>query len=181
MLAWIIDSLNIIKEKNDAPLLGGFAGAVMELLGRILLFQDGEGDRDNKKRFCEFIEKYLKDCNSKYSIYKETLWKFMRCDGSHAVLAQYGVVFGGEENDKEKHLTIRSDFKDSNGDLVQNKRALFLSTPKFSEDLIWSVKKFAYNLNQDTSLQCKAKKVMDRLENEGQQYIDKYFPKDDKV
>ena len=63
-IPWIIDSLNIVKEKNDAPLAGGFAGSVIEALGRVLLYPDGEeGEGKNKKRFYEFIEKYLKERN----------------------------------------------------------------------------------------------------------------------
>ena len=60
---------------------------MIELLGRVSLFTDGE------ECLCKFIERYLKDCNPKYLSYKELLWKFMRCDAAHNILSQYGVVF----------------------------------------------------------------------------------------
>lgn len=178
---WIIDSLNIIKDKNDAPLAGGFAGSVMEALGRVSLYPDGEkGEAKNQRRFYEFIERYLKECNPSYLNHKETLWRFMRCDGAHNVLAQYGAIFGGREEDRIKHLTVRSDITDDKGRLL-NIRALFISLPRLMEDLIWAVEKFSYNLEQDTLLQKQHRKVVDRLCYAGEKYINDNFPLDDKI
>ena len=167
---WIIDSLNIIKEENDAPLAGGFTGAVMNVLGRVLLYPDGEDGNKSKDCFYEFIEKYLKECDPRYLIYKEVLWKFLRCDGAHNVLAQYAVVFTGDSREESKHLTIHSDIIGLDG------RALLIFLPEFIDDLKWSVEKFSYNLEQDTLLQEKHRKVVNRLLHEGQQYINDKFP-----
>ena len=177
---WIIDSLDIIKEKNDPLLAGGFTGAVMEVLGRVLLYPDGEGDNKSKKCFYEFVEKYLKECHPRYLIHKETLWRFSRCDGAHNVLAQYGVIFSGDSKEESKHLTIRSDFIGANG-IRHSGRALLVYLPRFIDDLKWSVEKFNYNLKQDTLLKEKERKVIDKLYGEGQKYINDKFPLDDKV
>jgi len=169
-IRWIIDSLNIIKEKNDATIAGSFTGAVMNVLGRVLLYPDGEDKNKSKECFYEFIEKYLKECDPRYLIYKELLWKFLRCDGAHNVLAQYAVIFGGDSRDNDKHLTIRSDIRDFDG------RALFVFLPEFIDDLKRSVEKFSYNLEQDALLQEKHQKVVEKLLHKGQQYINENFP-----
>ncbi len=177
-IKWIIDSLNIIKDKNDAPIAGGFTGAVMNVLGRVLLFPDGEDGKKSKECFYEFIEEYLKECDPRYIIHKETLWKFLRCDGAHNVLAQYGVIFSGDDGAKGKHLMVRSDFIGDNG-IRHSGRALLIYLPKFIDDLKWSVEKFSYNLEQDILLQKKHQKVVEKLLHKGQQYINDNFPIDD--
>lgn len=176
-IRWIIDSLNTIKEKNDPLLAGGFTGSVMEILGRILLFPDGEGDNKSKKCFYKFIEEYLKECHPRYSIHKETLWRFSRCDGAHSVLPQYGVIFSGDVDEESKHLTVRSDICDGQGRLVEG-RFLFIYLPTFINDLIWSIEKFNYNLEQDVLLKEKERKVVDKLYHRGQKYINENFPSD---
>lgn len=175
---WIIDSLSTIKDKNDPLLAGGFTGSVMEILGRVLLFPDGEGDNKSKECFYEFIEKYLKEYNFKYEIHKETLWKFSRCDGAHSALPQYGVIFSGDANAKDRHLKVRSDILDDKGMRVDG-RFLVIFLPTFVDDLICSVRRFNADLERDNSLREKEQKVVNRLFSKGQKYINDNFPLDD--
>lgn len=173
---WITDSLNIIKEKNDATIAGGFTGAVMNLLGRYLLHpneisinKNGKPFVNNKLCFYEFIERYLKEYDQRYSKYKDLLWHFMRCEGAHSVLARDAVVFGGEVGGEKMHLNICL-IIETNG------RALFIFLPRFIDDLKLAVEKFFSDLDKDPCLQEKHLQVLQVMYQDGQKYINDNFP-----
>lgn len=174
---WIIDSLNILKEKNDATMAGGFTGAVMNLLGRYLVHpkeislnkKTGKTFVNNKFCFCEFIDKYMQKYDQRYSKYKDLLWHFMRCEGVHSVLARDAVVFGGGVGGDAMHLNIES-IVETGG------RALFIFLPKFIDDLKLAVEKFYSDLNSDKLLREKQQQVLELMYQEGQKYINNNFP-----
>lgn len=173
---WIIDSLNIIKEKNDATIAGGFTGAVMNLLGRYLVHpneistnKNGKVFINNKLCFFEFIEKYLKEYDQRYLKYKDLLWNFMRCEGAHSVLARTAVVFTGDPRGENVHLNIAN--------LVEiSGRALVIFLPRFIDDLKSAVEKFFSDLDKDTCLQKRYWEVLDAMYQDGQKYINDNFP-----
>ncbi len=173
---WIIDSLNIIKCKNDAPLAGGFTGAVVELLGRFLLYPNdtykGKTRVKNRECFYEFIDKYLKERDLRYSTHKETLWYFLRCEGAHNVLAQNAVIFTGDQREQNKHLGVH-DYPFPSGIKM---RFLFIYLPDSIDDLKWAIEEFCNNLRQDKNLHKKYRQVMSIITRNGQKHINDNFP-----
>lgn len=164
---WTINSLNLIKKENDALLVGIFSGATIELLGRFLLFPNDidadNGSVRNKHCFYKFIDVHLKKCDGEYIKYGELLWKFLRCEGAHAGLAQSAITLTGDDRDKNNHLKFLQ--------FPPNRRSLYLYIPQFMEDLIWSVEDFFYEIKRSLTLQENCQQVMNKIYQDGQQYI----------
>lgn len=168
---WTINSLNLIKDKNDALLVGSFSGATIELLGRFLLFPNDidatNGKVKNKVCFYKFIDVHLKKCDSEYIKRGELLWKFLRCESAHAGLAQSAITLTGDERDKNNNLRILQ--------YPSNRRSLYLYIPQFMDDLIWSVQDFFYEVKRNLTLQENCQQVMNKIYQDGQKYINDRF------
>ena len=125
----ITDSLSYIEEKNnDATLLGGFSGSVIELLGR---FMRVHKITDSPNCFGDFLEKYL----PKYAPHKNILYRILRCEGAHSVIPQTGVMLTCAEETKIHYLKGYQDVE-------TGLKGLVIYCPVFVKDLQGAVKQF---------------------------------------
>jgi len=156
---WMFDSLGYVEEKNcDALILGGFSGSVIELLGR---FMHLHPIREYSNCFSDFLEKYL----PKYFPFKNILYKILRCEGAHAVLAQSGVSLTCAENMKTLHLKGHYDPK-------TNKKSLIIYSPEFMNDLKVAVENFFSDVKKSPDLEEKCQETFIKIYNDGQKIID---------
>lgn len=170
---YIFGSLKIIKE--DAPSLGVFSCVIIELLGRFLRIHEIEKRRTKKTNkewfrrphkewFYDFIENYLKKINQKYYEQRDILWKILRCESAHAILADSAVIFSLQEKLKESHLEA---FNDPRID----KDYLVISTSKFVEDLEKAVSLFFNDVRNSPILEEKCQKTYMEIHEYGQKII----------
>ena len=155
---WILDSLNIIKkENNDALLLGGFSGSVIEFLGRLL------GIRAVNKYpdcFSDFLKNYL----LKYYPYSDSLYYFLRSDWAHNVLAQTAVDLTCDPKAKGFHLKC-------NRNPTTDKHSLIIYSPEFMSDLIDAVEKFFSDIESKPDLEKRCQEVFKEIYSNSQNAI----------
>ena len=78
---FVIRALDHIRTENLA--VGSFCGAIIEFLGRVLLYPEGAG---SEKCFKAFVENFLKDQDAKYAVVGNILWNNFRNGGAHCIL-----------------------------------------------------------------------------------------------
>lgn len=151
---WVLDSLNIIKEKNnDALLLAGFSGSVIEFLGRLLGIHAIHKYSDC---FRDFLENYL----PKYSPYSDSLYYFLRSDGVHNVLAQIAVDLTCDPRTQDFHLKCNHDPK-------RDKYSLIIYSPRFMNDLIEAVEKCFSDIENKSNLEKRCQEVFREIYDRG--------------
>lgn len=155
---WMLDSLNTIKDKNnDAPLLGGFSGSIIEFLGRLL---GNYGINKYPDCFKDFLMKYL----PKYSSYGDSLYYFLRSDGAHNVLAQTAVDLTCDPGAKNFHLKC-------NRNPETDKHSLIIYSPEFMNDLIEAVEKFFSDIGSKPDLEKRCQEVFQEIYSNSQNAI----------
>lgn len=155
---WTLDSLYTIKDKNnDALLLGGFSGSVIEFFGRLLGIH-----AVNKYPDCfkDFLINYL----PKYSSCGDSLYYFLRSDGAHNVLAQTAASLTCDPKAQNFHLKC-------NHDPVSDKYSLIVYSPQFMVDLIEAVEKFFSDVESKSGLEKKCQEVFQEIYGNSQAVI----------
>ena len=157
----VINSLNLIEKENDNLLLGSFCGAVIELLGTILLLPQRAGSGECFKKF---IEKFLSKRDPAYDTYKDLLWDDLRNGGAHSILPKGGIVLTGDKRESSKHLKIGRD---------PDTRRIYLVifTPKFLDDLRQSVLEFVSEAQKDPTLASNYKNTILGIVRDGKKSI----------
>jgi len=157
---WITDSLYTIKKaNNDAPILGGFSGSVIELLGRFLRIHP---IKNHFECFSDFLKKYLPE----YYNHKVILYKILRCEGAHSVLAQSGVTLTCDSKLESLHLKGHRDSK-------IGRVSLIIFSPKFVDDLLRTVENFFCDVAKEQILNDNCQKTLNEIYEEGQSIINK--------
>lgn len=158
--AWMLDSLNIIKDKNnDALLLGGFSGSVIEFLGRLLKIHAID---EHSKCFSDFLKNYLPN----YFPYSDVLYSILRSEGAHAVLAQTAIDLTCHNDLRDFHLKCNYDQK-------KQRYSLIIYSPQLVSDLIQAVEKFFSDVEGDSFLEGKCQEVYRKIYRKGQCVIEK--------
>jgi hypothetical protein len=163
MEKWTLDSLGYIKDNNcDALLLGGFSGSVIELFGRYLRIHIAKkGERmPYIEWFGDFLRRYLPD----YLPHKHILYRNLRCEGAHAILAESGVGLSCKKEDEVYHLKGVQD---------SHRKYLFIYAPKFIDDLIKAVKNFFSDIKKNPNLEKNCQKTYSEIWKYGQNIINK--------
>ena len=106
----------------------------------------------------------------KYSPFKNILYGILRCEGSHAVLAQSGVSLTCAENMKALHLKGHYDPK-------KNRKSLIIYSPEFMDDLKVAVFKFFSDVKMNPDLEKKCQETFIEIYNNGQKIIDQEIEK----
>jgi hypothetical protein len=158
--------------QNDAPLAGVFCCSVIELLGRFLRIHTITISKDRRvhfpgdKWFYDFIEKYLKNRSEKYFEQRLVLWKLLRCESAHAVLATTAITWSNADWIKLHHLTGHNDPR-------ANRKSLLIWTSRFVQDVDDAVSNFFIDVKKDKSLENNCQKSFLEMYNYGQNIIKK--------
>lgn len=148
---------------TDNILLGGFAGSVMELLGRILFFPNEKANSTD--RIFRFIKEYLGRQNKDYETYKEIFVFLLRNGGAHCVLPKQGVNLTGDPRAEELHLTLKKDYNSP------DYYWFTIFSPKFKKDLKNAVLDFVFKAGKDEKLQNNYLAVMEKIAEEGNDFL----------
>lgn len=167
---YILGSLKITRE--DAPSLGGFCCAVIELLGRFLRIHQISKGRKGKdyyphnEWFYDFIENYLKNKNIEYFERRYILWKILRCESAHCIMSPGNINFSNADWIKNYHLKGHLDPRG-------NKKSLLIWTSKLADDLSEAVSDFFNDVRKNPTLEDNCQKTFLEIYNKGRDIINK--------
>jgi len=149
----------------DALLIGGFAGSVMELLGRMLFLPNKNANSTDCIYL--FIKKYLSKQNNKYEEYKEIFVHLFRNGGAHSVMPKGGVNITSDPPSENLHLTIKRDSKSYPLDCFWF--TIFL--PTFQKDLTNVVLAFASDAENNQVLHDHYLRTIEDSIREGNRFL----------
>lgn len=150
---YIEDALN----NCDATLIGGFSGSVIELLGRFL-------GQHNPNQYQECYKDFLKIYLPIYYSKGDLLYKLLRCEGAHAVIAQSGVKITSDTVAQNLHLKCVCDKNSEHFSLI-------IYLPTFISDLRKAIKNFFTDVKSEPSLTEKCQDIFNKIYKEGQDII----------
>lgn len=153
----VFDSLDLVNCEHKNIILGSFASAVMEFLGRCLVDPKSQ---QNSKNLKKFITEYLAKQNELYKKYVDILVKNFRNGASHSVLAKPGVylTFAGH---KGNHIDLYKGEK--------NNPYILIYSPTFITDLKNAVNSFVTDARKDEKLMQAYVKTLAEIEKEGEE------------
>lgn len=165
---YIHDSIKLTQ--FDAPSAGVFCCSVVELLGRFLRLhnisvKNKKTYMPHKEWFYDFIEKYLRNKNEKYFEHRYLLWKLLRCESAHAVLAVTGITWSGDTWIKANHLLGHVDPR-------SNRKSLLIYTSKFVQDIDDAVSDFFNDVKKNKTLENNCQKSFAEMYAYGQNVIE---------
>jgi len=155
----------------DALLIGGFAGSVMELLGKMLFLPNKNANSTDCIYL--FIKKYLSKQNNKYEEYRKIFVHLFRHGGAHSVMPKGGVNITSDPPSENLHLTIKPDYKSLPLDYFWF--TIFL--PTFKKDLTNAVLAFASDAENNQTLQNHYLMVIESSIKEGNSFLRKMIYK----
>ena len=152
-------------DSADSLLIGGFAGSVMELLGRILSFPN-ERANSTDRIYC-FIKEYLSKQNKDYENFKEVFAFPFRNGGAHCVMPKAGVNLTSDVRSKELHLTLKKDYNFRPLDYYW----FTILLPQFKIDLKNSILDFVSKAEKDQVIQDNYLAVFKVIAEEGNNFF----------
>lgn len=150
----------------DSLLIGGFAGSVMEIIGR-MLFYPKEDKVNSADRIYRFIKDYLSKEDTRYETYKENIYSLFRNGGAHCILPKGGINITGDPSSERFHLHIN---RDANS-LPLEFYWFTIYLPKFKTDLKNAIIAFVTDAEKYPSLENNYSAVIKNIVKEGNVFL----------